>query len=114
LRIGCLKRGDFKTKNHKMRTAAKRDKNEKAIVATLEALGATVIRINQKDTFDLLVAYRGSLYAIEVKNPEYRPKQKPPDSMLTAGELKCKMSLEQKGVKYHIVFTSDDVCEILM
>jgi len=49
-----------------MRYAQKRDSNEAEIVQALEAIGATVQRL---DIFDLLVGYRGRSHLIEVKNP---------------------------------------------
>ena len=50
-----------------MRKAAKRDKNEKAIVTALEAVGATVARLNDPNVPDLLVGFRGDNFLIEVK-----------------------------------------------
>lgn len=52
-----------------MRRAAKRDANESAIVAALEAVGATVTRINAGGVPDLLVGHRGRTYLLEVKAP---------------------------------------------
>jgi hypothetical protein len=61
-----------------LRVAAKRDANEGEIVAALEAIGALVMKINQRDLPDLLVAFRGKLHMIEVKMPgeKLRPGQK--------------------------------------
>ena len=49
-----------------MRYAQKRDSNEAEIVQALEAIGATVIRL---DVFDLLVGYRSKTHMMEIKNP---------------------------------------------
>lgn len=46
----------------------KRDANEKAIRAALEAVGATVTPISGKGAPDLLVQRQGTLYAFEVKS----------------------------------------------
>jgi hypothetical protein len=47
--------------------ARRRDANEKAIRSALEAAGATVTPISGKGAPDLLVRFRGQLYAFEVK-----------------------------------------------
>lgn len=49
------------------RHAKRRDENEPAIVAYLEANGALVYRLDRP--VDLLVGYRGAWYLLEVKNP---------------------------------------------
>ncbi len=46
----------------------RRDANEKAIVAGLRALGAHVTPISGVGAPDVLVAFRGRLYAFEVKS----------------------------------------------
>lgn len=48
------------------RRARKRDANEPEIVRALQAIGATVERL---DVIDLLVGYRGRNYLLEVKDP---------------------------------------------
>lgn len=49
-----------------MRRASRRDENEAAIVAALEAAGCSVERISAKGIPDLLVGYRGSTLILEV------------------------------------------------
>lgn len=49
------------------RFAKQRDANEPEIVAALQAVGATVVRLDKP--VDLLVGYRGANYLIEVKLP---------------------------------------------
>ena len=49
-----------------MRRASRRDENETAIVAALEAVGCSVERISAKGIPDLLVGYRGSTLILEV------------------------------------------------
>ena len=46
---------------------ARRDANEPEIVEALEAVGASVLRL---DDVDLLIGYRGTNYLMEVKTPE--------------------------------------------
>lgn len=53
-----------------MRRAAHRDAAEPAIVAALEAAGATVVRLSAKGVPDLLVGHRGVTYLLEVKTPK--------------------------------------------
>ena len=48
--------------------ARRRDASEKAIVAALEALGAHVTRVSGVGAPDLLVRWRGRLWAWEVKS----------------------------------------------
>lgn len=50
------------------RRAAKRDKNEAAIVAALEEIGATVQPLSGKGIPDLLVGFRGQTFLLEVKD----------------------------------------------
>ncbi len=47
----------------------KRDAAEKAIVAALRAVGAHVTPISGKGAPDLLIRFRGRLWAFEVKSP---------------------------------------------
>jgi hypothetical protein len=51
-----------------MRRAARRDDNEKEIIAAMRAEGAYVKQINDEGLFDLLVNYRGETMLIEVKD----------------------------------------------
>lgn len=51
----------------------KRDANELEIVRTLQAVGATVLRL---DDFDLLVGWRGINYLMEVKMEKGRLNEK--------------------------------------
>ena len=52
-----------------MKFAKKRDANEWAIVAALEAVGANVTRLDTTGVPDLLVAFRSRTYLLEVKDP---------------------------------------------
>lgn len=52
-----------------MRRAAKRDESEPAIVKALEAVGASVQRLNAGGVPDLLVGWRGKMWLLEVKLP---------------------------------------------
>lgn len=50
--------------------AHKRDKNEPPIIAALEGVGAAVQQLSEEGVPDLLVAFRGTLYLMEVKMPK--------------------------------------------
>ena len=52
-----------------MRRASRRDENEAAIVAALEAAGCSVERISAKGIPDLLVGRHGQTWIIEVIGP---------------------------------------------
>ena len=67
-----------------MRRAARRDDNEKEVIAALREAGAYVKQINDEGLFDLLVSYRGETLMIEVKDGA-----KPPSARrLTEAEQK--------------------------
>jgi hypothetical protein len=52
-----------------VRKAGKKDLNQAAIVAALRAIGCEVLILNQEGIPDLLVAFRGAWYPIEIKRP---------------------------------------------
>ena len=100
-----------------MKRAAKKDANHGAIVQALESVGAYVKDTSQlKHAFDILVAYRCKLYVMEIKNPEYLPKQYDRERLekaLEDGECKCMVGFQSVGVTYHIVATIDEALEII-
>ena len=89
---------------------ARVDDNQKEIVEGLRAFGAEVFHLHTiKNLFDILVAYNGRLFCMELKNPE-RPKA---TQKLTDGEERCRVRLEGVGVKYHIVTTLQQAIQII-
>lgn len=52
-----------------MRTAAKRDANEREIIEALLLAGATVRQLNEHAVPDLIVGYQGRNFLLEVKTP---------------------------------------------
>ena len=50
-----------------MRTAAKRDTPERAIIAAAESLGAVVLQVSGVGLPDTLVLHKGRVYLVEVK-----------------------------------------------
>lgn len=69
-----------------MRTAAKRDTPERACIEEAKRLNAEVFQVSGAGLLDTLVAYRGSLWWVEVKRPgkPLKPKQE-----LTLMRLHC-------------------------
>lgn len=103
---------------------AKVDANQPAIVKALRRVGAKVRPVHQlKDLFDILVGYRGQLFIIEIKNPEYLPKKYQTESetekrtrlekMLSEGEKKCMDMFNSVGVDYHIVTSIDEALAVI-
>ena len=90
-----------------MRRAARRDDNEKEIVAALREAGAYVKAINDEGLFDLLVSYRGHTLLIEVKDGA-----KPPSARrLTNAE--AKFHNEWPGDNLHIVNSVEEALALL-
>lgn len=52
-----------------MRYAARKDVNHRLIVKALEAVGCSVVPLDQTDIPDLLVGYRRITHLLEVKRP---------------------------------------------
>ena len=77
-----------------MRRAAKVDDNQQEIVNALRDIGAVVFLIGRP--FDLLVAFRGHLFLLEVKNPDGRNK-------LGLSQEADILSLSLVGVEVHVV-----------
>lgn len=89
---------------------SKVDHNHSDIVEALRQIGAYVIDCSAlRNAFDLLVAYKGQLFIVEVKNGELAPSQR----KLTSGELKCKAMFESVGVTYHVIKSVDEAIELI-
>jgi predicted tellurium resistance membrane protein TerC len=56
--------------------AANKDKNQNKIERALITAGAQFIDTSmlKKDTFDLIVLFRGNVFLLEIKNDDYLPK----------------------------------------
>jgi hypothetical protein len=90
-----------------MRRAARRDDNEKEIVAAMREAGAYVKVINDEGLFDLLVSYRGKTMLIEVKDGS-----KPPSARrLTDAEQK--FHDEWPGSDLYIVNSVEEALALL-
>jgi hypothetical protein len=93
------------------RRANRKDANHAAIARLLQQVGAHVIDAATTPNlgFDLLVAYRGRTYIIEIKDGS-----KPPcERQLTPNEQEQQAALERHGVKYHIVLSEDDALRVI-
>jgi len=87
-----------------LRTAAKVDANQPAVVKALRAIGASVLHTHQlKNCFDILVGYRGRTFLMEIKATE--------KDTLTPGEAEFQRTW--RGSKYHIVYTPDQAIAII-
>lgn len=88
----------------------RRDANHADIVKVLRAYGAYVIDIaGVKNAFDILVAHKGRLFCVEIKDGDKTPSQR----KLTHGEEICKVSLESVGVPYYVVESEAEAIELL-
>lgn len=93
-----------------MRKAARTDANQSEIVSALRKAGAVVIVVSQLKNFcDILVAYRGRIHIMEIKDGSLPPSAR----KLTEGELKCKESIESVGCEYNVVLSVDDAIKII-
>ena len=90
-----------------MRRAARRDDNEKEIIAAMRAEGAYVKQINDEGLFDLLVSHRGETLLVEVKDGA-----KPPSARrLTPAEQK--FHDEWPGDNLYIVNSVEEAIALL-
>jgi len=97
---------------------AKKDANQKEIENYIKAIGGEFQDCTQlKNAFDLLMGYKGKLYIIEVKNPEYLSKKLSKverlEKSLTEGEKKCRDKFEKVGINYYIIEDIEGIKEML-
>ena len=90
-----------------MRRAARRDDNEKEIIAAMREAGAYVKAINDEGLFDLLVSYRGQTLLIEVKDGA-----KPPSARRLT-EAEQKFHDEWPGSNLFIVNSAEEALALL-
>jgi hypothetical protein len=93
------------------RRANRKDANHAAIACLLQQVGAHVIDAAAAPTlgFDLLVAYRGQMYIMEIKDGS-----KPPcERQLTPNEQEQQAALERHGVEYYVVLSEDDALKAI-
>lgn len=108
-----------------MRRISRVDDNQPLLVKALQRIGAVVIHTHQlKNAFDILVAFRGSLFVVEIKDLQKLPakfiemsatekESYLVESALTEGELECRRKLKAVGVEYHIVWSVDEVFRVI-
>lgn len=101
---------------------AKVDANQPEIVKALRQAGAIVRSVHTiKKFFDILVAFRGQLYIMEIKNVTVQKYEKETpeekrerlESMLKDGEKECMEQFQSVGVPYHIVATAEEALDII-
>jgi hypothetical protein len=101
-----------------MRRAAKKDKNHNKITETLKQIpGVVVLDLHQlKNACDCIVGYRGKLYLMEIKNPEYLPKEYDNERLikaLTDGEKQFYDYFQKADCAPYIVCTVDEALEVI-
>lgn len=93
-----------------MKRNAKVDSNQKEIVEALRGVGCYVLHLHQlKNAFDLLIAWRGHVWIVEVKSD----KQPPSKQKLTEGEQKCSDALQSVGVKYNVITSPEQALRLI-
>ena len=93
-----------------MRDKAAVDNNQAEIVKAFRDAGAFVKDVHQlKNAFDILVAWRGELLAVEIKDGTLLPSQR----QLSDGEQRFHNDMADHGVKVHIVLSVKDVYKAL-
>jgi hypothetical protein len=93
------------------RRANRKDANHATIARLLQQVGAHVIdaAVAPALGFDLLVAYRGQMYIMEIKDGS-----KPPcERQLTSNEQEQQAALARHGVEYHVVLSEDDALKVI-
>jgi hypothetical protein len=86
-------------------THSKRDANEAAIVRDLRLLGVWCLPMHREAGFDLLLGFRGRLYAVEIKDPAQAPSAR----RLTANEINTQRALALVDIPYSVCETLADV-----
>lgn len=82
-----------------MRFAAKRDSNERPIIAALQLAGWSVFQVSATGFPDLLCARRGEVRLLEVKTAKGK---------LEPAQVKLHQRMEAAGLKVHVVRTPDE------
>ena len=90
-------------------THSKRDANEAAIVRDLRMLGVWCLPMDRNAGFDLLLGFRGRLYAVEIKDPAQPPSKR----KLTVNEQLTAAAMSLVDVPHNVCETLDDVLRVL-
>lgn len=80
--------------------AQRRDGNEREIIQALRAAGVIVLQMDKSAGFDLLCAYAGQLYILEIKRKGVYT--------LEPSEMRVKRQLELADVVYHVPHDIDE------
>ena len=86
------------------RRAPRRDSNEREVIDALAAIGAAVLPLSGAGVPDLLVAYRGRLYLLEVKGPK---------GTLTPEQQATAAMLGHASVPVHVVRNAEDALKAI-
>ena len=83
---------------------ARIDSNQPEIVRQLRKRGCFIVHTyTLKEAFDVLVAYKGSLYPVEIKVDASKK--------LTKGEQKCSDGMKSAGVEYLVITSATEFFE---
>lgn len=84
--------------------AQRRDLDEPGIIEAYRRIGAYAQPMDKSAGFDLLVAFRGVLYVVEVKSTGGKKKSREQlERMLTENEYLTMQLIQAAGGEYHIV-----------
>ena len=86
--------------------AQRKDNNEKVIIDGLRACGVYVQQMDRLAGFDLLLAFRGVIHIVEIKNPDRSTK-------LTDAEHLTAQMISLAGCEYNIVSTLDEALKVV-
>ena len=93
------------------RTGKRVDANQPLIVRAVKQVGALWIPTSGDPEigFDGLIGFRGTLYAVEIKDPMQPPSKR----KLTPTETKRFGELASVGSELHIIHTPEDVLKLI-
>lgn len=96
------------------RTAQARDKNEADVIEYgFKPFKPQLIQMDAKFGCDWLLLYLGTVEFVEIKNPEYAPKNGNLENMLTKNERRLKRQVESAGKIYWIIATIEQAMELM-
>jgi hypothetical protein len=89
----------------------RKDSNHKEIIEAARSFGAYIVDCAAlKNAFDVLIAFKGKLYVVEIKDGSKPPSKR----LLTQGELECKKNFELQGINYNVVESVEDLAKLLL
>jgi len=94
----------------RFKAGGKPDANQGEIVKALRRAGAYVLIISLvRDSFDVIVYFRGKTYSVEIKDGSLPPSKR----QLRKGENYCRIAMELTGVKYWVINSIDEALTMI-